>query len=86
MSEEKEIIALVRPLARKMEHLSVDGRIDLLCALIAQEICFFPASEREEKFHDVLTSLPRLFRVTETTMRNVLAQNARDEGGKPADD
>jgi hypothetical protein len=72
MSEEKKIIALVKPLARKMEHLSSDGRIDLLCALIAQEICFFPASERDEKLHNVLASLPKFFRVTETTMRNVL--------------
>jgi hypothetical protein len=85
MSEEKKIIALVQPLARKMEHLSSDGRIDLLCALIVQEICLLPPSEREGRLSGVLDALPEFFRVTEATMRDALVQNARNEGEGPAD-
>lgn len=78
MSEGPSIVALVRPMVRQMGTLSPEGRITLLCGLLAQEICCRPASERMPLLVEILDEIPSIFRATEEGMREALAQNAKD--------
>lgn len=79
-SERKAILALVRPVANQIESLSIDGRITLLCGLLAQEMCNLPPSDRAAELDRVLDELPGILRASEDGMRQALAENARDEG------
>ena len=72
------MIALVQPVSRRIAHLSVEGRITLLCNLLAQEICNLPLSERDEELARVRRDLPDMLDATEQGMREALAQNARN--------
>jgi len=78
MSEAAAIVALVRPVAARIEPLSIDGRITLLSALLAQELCNLPPSERDEELRRVLRDLPGILDATEAGMRQALVENARD--------
>jgi hypothetical protein len=82
MNEKVAMVALVQPISRKIAHLSSEGRITLLCALLAQEICCLPPAEREPELRSVLRCLPSIFLATEKTMREALADNARREHGQ----
>lgn len=76
-TEAPAIVALVRPVASRMAHLSVDGRITLLCALLAQEMCNLPPTERDDELRRVLRELPGILDATESGMREALALNAK---------
>jgi hypothetical protein len=78
-TETRAIIALVRPVASKMAHLSIDGRITLLCALLAQEICNLPPTERDDELRRVLRELPSILDATECGMRQAFVLNAKAE-------
>lgn len=73
----KAIIALVLPMARKMERLPIPARITLLMSLLAQEICNLPFAERDEALAEVIRDLPGALDATEKGMREALAYNAR---------
>ena len=73
----KAIIGLVKPIAKRMEHLSVESRITLLCGLLAQEICNLPMGDREDELERVLDEMPSILRATERGMREALVGNAR---------
>jgi len=77
-TEGRAIVALVRPVAAKIAHLSIDARITLLCALLAQELCNLPPSDRDEEFRRVMRELPGIMDATEAGMREALAMNAKD--------
>jgi hypothetical protein len=77
-TEEQAILALVRPMAANMERLSIEGRITLLCALLAQEMCNLPPSERDEELRRVMREMPDIMRLTEAGMRQALAMNAKE--------
>ena len=79
-AEEDAVVAAGPRVLAQMEHLSTDARIALLCALVAQEICTLPSSERMEELQDVLADLPEMFHETEQAMRGALARNAEGEG------
>ena len=72
-----ELLALVRPVAFLIRNLDVDGRIALLSALLAQEICSLPVGERDEELRRVQESLPSILDATEGGMRDALVANAR---------
>ena len=76
-NEMQAILALVRPVAANMERLSIEGRITLLCALLAQEMCNLPPSERDEELRRVMQEMPDIMRSTEAGMRQALAMNAK---------
>ena len=76
-TERQSILALVKPVASLMAHLSIDGRITLLCALLAQEMCNLPLAERDDELRRVLRELPGILDATERGMREAIAQNAR---------
>jgi hypothetical protein len=82
MSEREAVIRLVRPMAAMMEELSIDARITLLSALLAQEICLLPPGERDDAMREHLREFPSIFDSTEDGMRQQLAANAR---GTPDD-
>ena len=71
------IIALVRPIAERMAHLPVEVRIALLCGLLTQEVCQYPASERRDELERIIDDLPGILRATEDGMRQALTENAR---------
>lgn len=79
IKEERAIVALVRPLAARMAHLSIEGRITLLCGLLTQEMCNLPPSERDDELRRVQRELPGILDATEDGMRKALAENARKE-------
>jgi len=75
--EARAIVALVRPIAAQIAPLSIEGRITLLCGLLAQEMCNLPPAERDEEIRRVQRELPVILDATEAGMRVALAQNAR---------
>lgn len=77
-SDQGKIVALVRPLADLIAHLSIDGRITLLTAVMAQEICNLPPGERDDELARVVRDLPIILDATEDGMRQALVENARD--------
>jgi hypothetical protein len=76
-TETRAIVALVRPVASKMAHLSIDGRITLLCALLAQEMCNLPPNKRDEELRRVMREMPDIMNATEAGMRQALVLNAK---------
>ena len=74
---DNDIIAMVIPVAKRIAHLPVAGRITLLCALLAQEICSLPPTDRDAEFNRVLRDLPSIMTSTEDGMRQALVENAR---------
>jgi hypothetical protein len=76
-TEMRAIVKLVRPIAATMEHISLDGRITLLCAMLAQEICHLPVGERADELRRVVRELPDILDKTEIGMRAALVRNAR---------
>ena len=76
--EAAAIIAAIRPISAKIEHLSVDGRIMLLAALLTQQLCLFPPDDRDREFRKIMDELPGIMAATEAGMRQALAENARD--------
>jgi len=79
MSEHNAIVSMVTPIADKISHLSREGRITLLSALLAQEFLTLPVSERAKEFDALLDQMPGILRSSEEGMRIALAENARDE-------
>ena len=77
MTELEPIVRLVRPVAAMIASLSIAERIVLLEALMAQEMCNMPFSDRDEAMRDHLREFPRVLDETEKGMRQALAENAR---------
>lgn len=78
MTEQERSVRLVRPIAGLIAPLSVKARIVLLEALLAQEICNLPPSERDDAMRDHLREFPTVLDVTEATMRLALVVKARN--------
>lgn len=80
MEPTQATVALVKPIAELMAPFPVENRIALLCALLAQEICMLPPAQRRAELQNVIDELPLILLLTEETMRDCLARNARDAG------
>ena len=77
--ERAAIVSLIRPLADRMAHLSLDSRLTLLCSLLTQEICTLPAGIQSEALQQIVAQLPDILSATEAGMRQALVENARRE-------
>lgn len=78
MINEAAVLALVKPISARMAHLLVGDRITLLAALLAQEICTYPAPHRAHMLAAVIQEMPQILRDTEAGMRDALSENARN--------
>ncbi len=73
--------AVFRAMRKMQPHLlplDFDGRITLLCALLMQEVCALPPSERGPELRRLQADLPGILHATEEGMRRALAENARE--------
>lgn len=74
------VFALNMAISDQVIGLTSEERLVLFHALLAQEICMLPPSERARQVNRTLSDFPDMVRSTEEGMRQALAEDARDGG------
>lgn len=78
MSNRQVVFDVMKKIVAEVDHLSPWHRKILFTALLAQEICMLPPSERADEIDHLLINFRRFVQATELGMRQALAENARD--------